>query len=161
MAGANNPALMGYAGNQATVGMTFFLAHPGASRTGNAYDLNGSADSEQDYDDDFFIPELGISQTLGGGFTAGLTVYANGGMDTEYEGGQIPANHYGAGAPASNLLCGRGSSASIWNKSSLRQRSPIILGRIWRSAYRPWWPISDSGPKVSSRSPATPNPLAT
>jgi long-chain fatty acid transport protein len=39
----------------------------------------------------------------------GVSVYGNGGMNSDYKGGQIPANQCGAGAPASNLLCGQGS----------------------------------------------------
>lgn len=103
--GANNPATMAFVGRRLDVGLSLFLPERSISRTGNAFGLNGSADSRNTL---FAIPELGYNQPLSDRWTAGVTLYGNGGMDTDFSGGQIPAGHCGPGAPAANLLCGQG-----------------------------------------------------
>ena len=58
----------------------------------------------------FLIPEFGYNKMLRPEMAVGVTVYGNGGMNTDYPGGQIPApvcsgfGNTGAG----NLLCGSG-----------------------------------------------------
>ena len=106
MNGANNPANGSFADNQYDIGMYLFMPSRSASRSGNAYGLNGSATSESNF---FPIPEIGYNQHLNDRFTIGLTVYGNGGMDTAYPGGQIPAGHCGPGSGPGNLLCGGGT----------------------------------------------------
>lgn len=106
MGGANNPASMSFVGPRIDLGMSLFMPSRSASRTGNAYGLNGSADSGSNL---FPIPEFGYNQPLSPKLDVGITVYGNGGMNTTYPGGQIPAGHCGTGAPASNLLCGMGT----------------------------------------------------
>ncbi|TXH74792.1 outer membrane protein transport protein [Thiobacillus sp.] len=102
--GANNPASMAFVGNRLDLGVDLFSPRREASRTGlGAFD--GSADSDSKY---FLIPEFGYNHMLNNDLAVGVTVYGNGGMNTNYPGGQIAANSCGAGAPASNLLCGQG-----------------------------------------------------
>lgn len=106
MGGANNPATMAFVGTRVDLGLSLFMPSRSASQSGNLFGLNGSATSR---DDDFLIPELGANYLLSPDWTLGLTVYGNGGMDTDYPGGEIPAGHCGPAAPASNLLCGQGN----------------------------------------------------
>ncbi|MGC8469362.1 MAG: OmpP1/FadL family transporter [Acetobacteraceae bacterium] len=105
MGGANNPASMSFAGARVDLGFYLFSPSRSASRSGNAYGLNGSATSGANL---FAIPEFGYNRPLGARWDIGITVYGNGGMNTDYPGGQIAAGHCGPGAPASNLLCGQG-----------------------------------------------------
>ncbi len=105
MGGANNPASMAFVGARVDLGMYLFSPSRSAATSGNAYGLNGSATSGSTL---FAIPELGYNQPLTGNWDVGVTVYGNGGMNTDYPGGQIPAGHCGPGAPAANLLCGGG-----------------------------------------------------
>jgi len=105
MNGANNPASASFAESQVDLGVYLFSPDRGAQRSGNAYGLNGSVTSG---DSLFAIPEIGLLYHLNDTWSTGLTVYGNGGMNTTYPGGQIPANTCGLGAPASNLLCGQG-----------------------------------------------------
>ena len=105
MGGANNPATMAFAPAETDLGFYLFMPSRSASRSGNAYGLNGSAGSGAN---DFVIPELGVNVPLGPRWNVGLTIYGNGGMNTTYPGGQIPAGFCGKGAPAANLLCGVG-----------------------------------------------------
>jgi long-chain fatty acid transport protein len=116
--GANNPATMAFAGNQFAIGIDWFSPHRSAERTGgSAFGLDASVDSDST---NFFIPELGFNYMVRPDLALGVTVYGNGGMNTDYPGGQLPspggcgpATGPGTGfnpAPGPyNLLCGNGS----------------------------------------------------
>lgn len=75
--------------------------------------INASADSGSTL---FYIPEFGYNHMLGQDKAIGITVYGNGGMNTDYNGGQISAASPvcgGFNAPSGqagpyNLLCGSG-----------------------------------------------------
>jgi long-chain fatty acid transport protein len=115
--GANNPGTMGFAGNQFAVGVDLFSPTRSAERTGGAaFGLDGSADSDSKY---FGIPELAYNTMVRPDLSLGVTVYGNGGMNTDYPGDQLPSP--GACGPATgpgtgfnpapgpyNLLCGNG-----------------------------------------------------
>ena len=116
--GANNPATMAFAGTQLAIGVDLFSPHRKAERTGgDAFGLSGSATSDSDY---FGVPEFGYNNMLRPDLALGITVYGNGGMNTDYPGGQLPSP--GACGPATgpgtgfnpqpgpyNLMCGNGS----------------------------------------------------
>lgn len=95
--GANNPASMAFAGNRFDLGIDLFSPRREASRTGGA--INGSSDSDSNY---FLIPEIGYNKMIGANVALGVTVYGNGGMNTNYSSlGGIYGN--------TNLLGGTGS----------------------------------------------------
>ncbi|HWR76743.1 MAG TPA: outer membrane protein transport protein [Thiobacillus sp.] len=111
--GANNPASMAFAGNRIDLGVDLFSPIREASRTDSA-GSGGVMDPGRDFSTEsdsnyFLIPEFGYNRMVNNNLALGVTVYGNGGMNTDYPGGQIPANYCGAGAPASNPLCGQGS----------------------------------------------------
>jgi long-chain fatty acid transport protein len=115
---ATNPATMAFVGNRWELGVDLFSPRRKASRTGGApYGLDGSADSDSNL---FAVPELAYNRMMSPTWSLGLTVYGNGGMNTDYPGGQLPSP--GACGPATgpgtgfnpqpgpyNLLCGNGS----------------------------------------------------
>ena len=115
---ATNPATMAFAGNRWELGVDLFSPWRKSERRGGAmYGLDGSADSDSNY---FPIPEFAYNQMISPAMSLGLTVYGNGGMNTDYNGGQLPSP--GACGPATgpgtgfnpapgpyNLLCGNGS----------------------------------------------------
>ncbi|HEY8238428.1 MAG TPA: hypothetical protein VIF63_03245, partial [Candidatus Limnocylindrales bacterium] len=115
---ATNPATMAFAGNRWEIGLDMFSPWRKASRSGGAqYGLDGSADSDSNY---FFIPEFAYNKMISPSMSLGLTLYGNGGMNTDYPGGQLPSP--GACGPATgpgtgfnpqpgpyNLFCGNGS----------------------------------------------------
>lgn len=115
--GANNPATMAYAGNRFEIGLDLFSPWRKSERTGGVpVGLNGSADSDSNY---FFIPEVAFNYMVRPDVALGVTVYGNGGLNTDYPGGQLPSP--GACGPATgpgtgfnpsagpyNLLCGTG-----------------------------------------------------
>lgn len=113
--GANNPAAMVWAGDRLDIGVDWFRPIRSAERSGSTTPgvaIDGQANSGSN---DFLVPEFGYNKMLSSKMSLGVTVYGNGGMNTDYEGGQIGAasmcagfNPSGpAGAPF-NLLCGSG-----------------------------------------------------
>ncbi|MCX8005539.1 MAG: porin [Burkholderiaceae bacterium] len=99
--GANNPASMAFAGNRFDVELDWFNPVRAAERSGAGFPtLNGRVESDKEH---FFIPGLGYVQSLNPQWTFGVTVYGNGGMNTDYPGGG-----FNCGAGAANILCGNG-----------------------------------------------------
>lgn len=78
--GANNPAAAAFAGNRLDLGVDLFSPRREASRTGGA--INGSVDSDSQY---FLIPELGYNHMVNNDLALGVTVYGNGGMNSNYK----------------------------------------------------------------------------
>ncbi len=111
--GANNPASMVWAGSRFDVGVDLFSPKRDISRSGSAAGIDGSVSSGSNL---FAIPEFGYNRMLGWDMSVGVSVYGNGGMNTDYNGGQIPATSPvcgGFNAPSGqagpyNMLCGSG-----------------------------------------------------
>lgn len=108
MGGANNPASMVFAGDRLDVGIDWFSPKREASRTGSTFGGGTTADfSEKSGSNNFLVPEFGYNMMLGEKMSLGITVYGNGGMNTDYNSGTaIPAGN--CGAAAANPLCGSG-----------------------------------------------------
>jgi long-chain fatty acid transport protein len=100
-AGANNPAATAWAGNRMEVGVDVFMPSREMTRTGSASDAAVTSDSNL-----FFVPEFGYNRTISDKLGVGITVYGNGGMNTDYAGGQIPAGF--CGSSSANVMCGPG-----------------------------------------------------
>jgi len=82
------------------------VPHRSAERSGNAYGLNGAATSK---DDNFLIPEMGFNAPINDRFAYGITVYGNGGMNTDYPGAVLQCyNPQTRQFVPGNLLCGVG-----------------------------------------------------
>jgi long-chain fatty acid transport protein len=84
-AGANNPAVASFAGNRAELGVNLFMPKRGASREGAdpMSGLNGSIESDSR---SFLVPEFGYNTQINDRWAGGVTVYGNGGMNTDYPG---------------------------------------------------------------------------
>ncbi len=110
--GAINPGAMSFLDSQWQLGVSWFSPDRSASRTGSGpAGIDASVDSGSK---NFFIPEFAVNWKYGANVALGVTVYGNGGMNTDYPGGQISEQSAcsqfrgGQGAPY-NLLCGSGS----------------------------------------------------
>ena len=116
--GANNPASMVWVGSRVDFGVDWFRPIRSSERSGAGDPtMNGAANSDSN---DFAIPEFGYNRMLNPNMSVGMTVYGNGGMNTNYVGGQLPfggtcANSGGTGfnpvqiaGGTYNLLCGDG-----------------------------------------------------
>ncbi|MHB1247460.1 MAG: OmpP1/FadL family transporter [Sulfuriferula sp.] len=94
--GANNPASMVFAGDQLNLGISLFSPRRSAGRNGT------NVNSDSNY---FPIPEFGYNKMLNTNMSLGVTVYGNGGMNSDYAGGQF---NCGSGPNTANLMCGTG-----------------------------------------------------
>lgn len=114
--GAVNPGAMSFLDSQWQLGLAWFSPDRNASRSGSGnWNIDGYVDSGSK---NFFIPEFGINWKYSPDVALGLTVYGNGGMNTDYPGGQIPNQsactnfRVPPGSPPVgpyNLLCGNGN----------------------------------------------------
>ena len=100
--GANNPATIALAADQAEIGVAWFNPRRSAARTGPFPPLNGAAESDHD---NFFIPEIAYKHGVNSKLALGVSIYGNGGMNTDYPSGQLVLQ---PGAPGANLLAGPG-----------------------------------------------------
>jgi long-chain fatty acid transport protein len=110
--GAVNPATMAFAGERLDLGLDWFRPDRSMKRegsTGAGAGLGGPIDAnvEGNETENFFIPEFGYNTMLRPDLSLGITVYGNGGMNTDYPGGVVPAGICGP-TPA-NVLCGQGN----------------------------------------------------
>lgn len=102
MGGANNPATMVWAGSRLDAGLDLFSPRRDAQRSAAGFPtLNGSVDSDSKL---FFVPEFGYNRLLNSDLSVGVTVYGNGGMNTDY-----PQGDFNCGGGPANMLCGSGS----------------------------------------------------
>lgn len=90
VAAATNPAGMAFVGNRADLGLEIFsprrefsVSGGGAPQPGTFYLLEGERQSRSEY---FAIPSFGYNRVLGGKQTLGISVFANGGMNTDWPG---------------------------------------------------------------------------
>jgi len=109
--GANNPATMVWAGRRLDAGLDWFSPQRSAERTGSGpAGIDGKADSDST---NFLVPEFAYNHVLSPTLSVGVTVYGNGGMNTDYPSGQIPGASacalFNPGQPSYNMLCGTGS----------------------------------------------------
>lgn len=99
--GANNPASMVWVGNRLDVGLDWFRPERSAERSGAGFPtLNGRVDSDSK---NFYIPEFGYNRLLTNDLSLGVSVYGNGGLNTDY-----PQGNFNCGAGPANILCGSG-----------------------------------------------------
>jgi len=111
--GAVNPATMVFVGDRLDLGVDWFRPDRDSKRVGSAggtgaLDASVSGNERQD----FLIPEFGYNKMMRPDLSLGVTVYGNGGMNTDYKGGQLDQGICGGGAPNGvkvNMLCGPGS----------------------------------------------------
>jgi long-chain fatty acid transport protein len=105
--GANNPATMVWVGDRVDVGIDWFRPDRSTSRSGSPAGVDGAADGNET--NNFLIPEFGYNKMMRPDLSLGVTVYGNGGMNTDYPGNSVAScAGVGGGAPA-NLLCGSGN----------------------------------------------------
>jgi len=95
LAAATNPAGMALVGNRMDLGIDYFEPDRGAEVVGNGffsgtYDGNGAKS--------FLIPEFGYNRMIKPNLALGVSVYGNGGMNTEYT--RSPFANLGGSSPA-------------------------------------------------------------
>ena len=112
--GAVNPAKMAWVGNRIDFGADLFSPRRSVSRQGEATGMpginglyNGTADSDSHY---FLIPEFGYNKMITPNLSLGVTVYGNGGMNTDFNTPLAGPAGFGAIAcpTGANMLLGCG-----------------------------------------------------
>lgn len=104
LAAANNPAGTVWIGDRLDIGATLFSADRSAEIEGNAAGAKGKYDANQKKY--FLLPKIGYNKPLNERLGAGIAVYGNGGMNTDYK-----HNPYGAFGKT-------GSAGWIWPSCS-------------------------------------------
>ena len=99
--GANNPASMVWAGGRLDLGLDWFRPTREAERSGAGFaTLNGTVASDSQ---NFYIPEFGYNRMIDPTLAVGVSVYGNGGLNTDY-----PVGNFNCGGGPANALCGAG-----------------------------------------------------
>ncbi|GAB4121596.1 MAG: outer membrane protein transport protein [Sideroxydans sp.] len=96
IAAANNPAGMVMVGDRIDFGLIWFKPTRNAEITGNGAGLNGSYDGNGK--SNFFIPSFGYNKMISADTALGVSVFGNGGMNTQYD--KNPFASFGATGPA-------------------------------------------------------------
>jgi long-chain fatty acid transport protein len=86
LAAAANPAGMGLIGDRIDFGVTWFRPERESDIAGNAIPGANGTYSGNDTQN-FFIPEFGYNRQINPDVTLGVSVYGNGGMNTDYKNG--------------------------------------------------------------------------
>jgi long-chain fatty acid transport protein len=88
LAAATNPAGLGIVGDRIDFGVTWFKPDRDV-RLSNTAGGSGALDGRYDGNDTehFFIPEFGYNRVINDRTTLGVSVYGNGGMNTDYKDG--------------------------------------------------------------------------
>lgn len=105
--GASNPAGMVWVGNRIDVGATWFRPERSAQRVGSPAGVDFTEESSNN---GFIIPEFGYNRAVTPYLALGVTIYGNGGMNTEYSSGASVGTCAALGLPPGprNPLCGSG-----------------------------------------------------
>ena len=85
LAAANNPAGMGLIGDRIDFGATWFRPIRESEIIGNTNGADGVYKGNDTKN--FIIPEFGYNKAINDRFTLGVSVYGNGGMNTDYKNG--------------------------------------------------------------------------
>ncbi len=149
-AGANNPAAAAWAGNRVELGLDVFAPSREMERTG-AGGMNVAVKSDSN---SFFVPEFGYNTAINDRMGVGITVYGNGGMNTDYAGGQLACG---------NALCGTGrlgvdlqqliiaptAAYKVTDNQSIGI-SPLLVKQIFKAEGLSGFGLANSGTDSSS-----------
>jgi long-chain fatty acid transport protein len=95
LAAASNPAGMAWIGNRMDLGVDWFAPDRGSSVVGNPL-FSGTYDGSDTKS--FLIPEFGYNRMLSPSLSLGVSIYGNGGMNTDYKSSPFAA--LGGSSPA-------------------------------------------------------------
>lgn len=87
LAAAANPAGMGKVGDRIDAGVTWFRPSREAEIEGNAGGAAVNGTYEANDSQHFFLPEFGYNKQYSENVTLGVSIYGNGGMNTDYKDG--------------------------------------------------------------------------
>jgi long-chain fatty acid transport protein len=85
IAAGANPAGMAFVGNRFDAGLTWFRPQREAEIVGSQAPVNGVYDANGE--ENFFIPEFGYNMMVNPNLALGISVFGNGGLNTQYDRG--------------------------------------------------------------------------
>ncbi len=84
LAAATNPAGMVMVGDRIDAGVDWFRPVRGATITGTAFGGFSDGNFDGNNTKNFFVPEFGYNKMMNSNMSLGVSVYGNGGMNTDY-----------------------------------------------------------------------------
>ncbi|MFA5171478.1 MAG: outer membrane protein transport protein [Sulfuriferula sp.] len=90
--GANNPASMAFVGDRIDFGASVFSPRREATSMDFGTGSQATVQSDKNY---FVVPELGYNKMMSKDLSLGVTVYGNGGMNTDYAAAPSGVNFFG------------------------------------------------------------------
>lgn len=109
LAAATNPAGMAFVGDRLDVGVDWFRPIRDSELVSVA-PPPFSGDYDGSDKKNFFAPEFGYNKMLGWNMALGVSVYGNGGMNTDYANGPAP---FGGGIPFMNGFSGQKTGVNL------------------------------------------------
>lgn len=144
IAAANNPAGMVMVGDHIDFALTWFRPNRDAEITGNGAGLNGSYSGNGR--SNFFIPDFGYNKMISADTSLGVSVYGNGGMNTQYN--KNPFASVGAGGNLGINL----SQLFIAPTWAMKVNPTNAVGVSLNLAYQMFSATGLNGPALSSMS---------
>lgn len=147
---ATNPSGLTQVDDQIDVGLDWFQPKRSADIKGNAY---GSDQHFNGNDaDSFWIPEFGYSQHINKALAAGIAIYGNGGMNTDY--GNNPYARFGAtgsaGVDLSQLFISPALAWQIDEKNSIGIAVNLAYQRFKAKGLGVFAPFSSDSSHLSN-----------
>lgn len=128
LAAANNPAGTVWIGDRLDIGATLFSPDRSTEIEGNGAGANGKYDgNEKKY---FLLPEVGYSKQLNERLGVGISVYGNGGMNTDYK--ENPYAAFGSTGSAGVDLAQLFITPSIAYKFTERQSIGVGVNLVYQ-----------------------------
>ncbi len=132
---ASNPAGLSLVGKRLDAGVTLFAPDREAEIVGNMAGANGQYDgNSRKY---FLIPEFGYSHPINDQLTAGIAVYGNGGMNTNYKNNPYAAfaNTGSAGINLNQLFVSPAVSWEYAENQSVALAANILYQRFQAKGF--------------------------
>lgn len=150
LAAAINPAGMALIGSRVDVGVDWFRPARGAEIRGNAWpDANYDGNDTQN----FFVPEFGYNKMLNENMALGISVYGNGGMNSDYKVNSF--ERFGATGSSGVNLEQLFVAPTFAMKLAPGHSAGISLNLAYqRFAAKGLGPFAMTGPMQASASPA-------
>lgn len=128
LAAANNLAGTVWIGDRVDIGATLFSPDRSAEIEGNGFGANGKYDGNEKKH--FLLPEIGYSKQLNERLGVGISVYGNGGMNTDYK--QNPYGSFGSQGSAGVDLAQLFITPSLAYKFTERQSFGVGLNFVYQ-----------------------------
>ncbi|MEQ1488345.1 MAG: outer membrane protein transport protein, partial [Methylotenera sp.] len=153
LAAAANPAGMGLIGDRVDFGVTWFRPVRESelvNTAGGSKALDGTYDANDSQN--FFIPEFGYNRQINPNLTLGVSVYGNGGMNTDYKNG-IPlfGSAGSAGVDLAQLIIAPTATWKLTPTQTIGVSLNLAYQRFEAKGLQGFVPFSTDGANLTNR----------